>query len=399
MITTTKTKKKGIYLDYSASTPVDKKVVEEMLPYFNEKYGNSSAVYSLGQESLFAIDKSRKIIADFLNCKQEEIYFTGSATEANNIAILGLIKKTKKDKSKIHIITSKIEHEAVLEPIKKLEKEGVLVTYLPVDKNGFVDCGDLKKSIKKETVLVSIMYVNNEVGSIQPIKEIGKLIKKENSVRENKIFFHTDAVQAINYLDCRVDHLGVDMLSFSGHKIYGPKGIGVLYSKRETPLEPIIYGGGQEKGLRSGTENVPAIAGIGRAVELVGKRGKDNERIEKLRNWLARELLNKIKGIQVNGNLEKRIPNNINLSFKGAEGESIVMALDQKKIYLSTGSACSSKSLQPSHVLLAMGLSREEAHCSLRISLGKETQKEDIIKLAKTLPDIIERLRKISGRQ
>ncbi len=394
-------KKKKTYLDYAATTPVDQKVFEKMTPFFNESYGNPSSIHRFGQEALFAVDDAREEVARFLNCKPEEVVFTGSATESNNLAIKGLTEKILKER-KIHIITSKIEHDAVLSPIKSLEKrKDVSVTYLSVNKKGIIDIEELRKEIKKETTLVSIIYANNEIGTIQPIKEIGEIIDKENSKRnlKEKIFFHSDAVQAANYLDCRVDFLKVDMLGLSGHKIYGPKGVGVFYLKRGTVLNPIIRGGGQESGLRSGTENVPGIIGIGEAIKLIKKRKEDNKRIRRLRDKLVKGVLENIENVKVNGCLEKRIPNNVNFSFKGAEGESIVMALDQQGFYVSTGSACSSKSLEPSHVLMAIGLSREEAHCSLRISLGKETQEKDISKLIKILPDIVQRLRKISGRQ
>lgn len=388
-------KDKTIYFDYSSTTPVDEKVVKKMLPYFSDKYGNPSSVYFLGQKSLFAIDESRKTIANFLNCKPQEIFFTGSATEANNLAILGLIN----NKENIHIITSQIEHDSVLNVCKHLEKNNVSVTYLKVNNQGLINVDDFKKSLRKETVLVSIMYANNEIGTIQPIKEIQEIIEKENINRKNKIIFHSDAVQAINYLDCQVNNLKVDMLTFSGHKIYGPKGIGVLYCKRGININPIIHGGGQEQGLRPGTENVASIVGLGEAIKLVVENKKQEKKTLKLRNKIIKEVLSKIDNSELNGSYEKRIPNNINFSFKGAEGESIVMALDQKDICVSTGSACSSRNLQPSHVLLAMGLSREQAHCSLRITLGRYTKQKEVDYLIKNLLVIIKKLRKISGKK
>ncbi|MBZ1356486.1 MAG: cysteine desulfurase [Candidatus Nealsonbacteria bacterium] len=388
---------KEIYLDYSATTPIDKKVLDKMLPYLQENYGNPSSIYALGQRSLFGIDNSRKIISEFLGAKADEVLFVGSATEANNMAILGLIKKlAKKD---LHVITSKIEHPSVLETCRALEKEGASVTYLPVGKNGIVQVSDVEKSIQANTVLVSVMYANNEIGTIQPIKEIGVLIKRINEKREakNKIFFHTDAVQGSNYLNCDVNDLGVDMLSFSGHKIYGPKGIGVLYVQRGTPIKPIIYGGGQEQGLRPGTENVASIVGMGEAIRLVSDNKEEQKSIKKLRDKLIKEVL-KIPRARLNGSETDRLINNANFSFKGAEGESIVMALDQKGIFASTGSACSSNSLEPSHVLMGIGLSQEEAHCSLRVTLGRKTKEKEVDELIKVLPGIIERLREISGR-
>ena len=393
--------KKGIYLDYSATTPVDRAVLREMVPFFGQNYGNASSIHKPGQEALFAIDNAREAVADFLECRREEVIFTGSATESNNMAISGTAQKALK-KGKIHIITSDIEHDAVLSPIKNLEKrKDVSATYLPAGEKGIINVRELRKAIRKETILVSIIYANNEIGTIQPIKEIGEIVREENKKRgpEKKILFHIDAVQAANYLNCKVDHLGVDMLSISGHKIYGPKGIGVLYLRRGTSIEPIIFGGGQENGLRSGTENVPGIVGIGAAVELIKKRKKFNAKTEQLRNKLIEGVLERTENTRVNGCLQNRLPNNVNFSFKGAEGESIVMALDQEGFYLSTGSACSSKSLEPSHVLMAIGLSREEAHCSLRISLGRETREEDIDRLLEVLPGVVKRLRKISGRK
>lgn len=388
---------KEIYLDYSATTPVDKKVIKKMLPYFENYYGNPSSIYTLGQRSLFTIDESRKIIANFLKCKSEEVFFTSSATESNNLAIRGLIDKVKKNRKNLHIITSKIEHPSIIEVCRNLEKEGISVTYLNVGKEGVINVSDIEKNIRKSTVLISIMYANNEIGTIQPISEIGNLIQNLNKKRNNdeKIFFHTDAVQALNYLNCHVDYLGVDMLSFSGHKIYGPKGTGVLYIKRGTLISPIFFGGGQEMRIRPGTENVPGIVGLGEAVRLISSDKIKN--IKKLRDKLIKEVL-KIPRSQLNGSKNNRLPNNANFSFKGAEGESIIIALDQKGIFTSTGSACSSKSLEPSHVLLSIGLSREEAHCSLRVTLGKQTKEKDIDELIKLLPGIISRLREISGR-
>lgn len=374
---------KAIYLDYSSTTPVSKEVLREMEPYFSEKYGNPSSIYSLGQESLFALDQSRQRIANFLECQTEEIFFTGSATEANNIVVFN---------SKNHAITSKIEHDAVLEPLKQKDVE---VDYLPVNKDGLIMVESVKEKIKPETSLISLIYANNEIGVIQPIKEIGEMIKQENLKRENKILFHTDAVQAVNYLDCRPDFLNVDLMSLSGHKIYGPKGVGVLYVRKGVKLNPIVFGGGQERQLRSGTENVAGIVGIGKAVSLINYQ---DEKIKELRDFLLQEILKKIKDVQVNGSLEKRLPNNLNLSFKGAEGESLVMSLDQENIFVSTGSACSSKKLAPSHVLLALGLSSEQAHCSLRLTLGKETTKQEIERVIEVLPGIVDKLRRISGR-
>lgn len=393
--------KSKTYFDYSATTPTDKEVIKAMLPFFDKNYGNPSSIYELGQRSLVAIDESRKIVAKFLNCSTSEIVFTGSATEANNLAILGVIRKLLSSGKSPHIITTKIEHDAILGPCKKLENDGISVTYLPVDKNGLVGINNLKKEIKENTALISIMYANNEIGTIQPIAEIGKIISEENKKRDinNRILFHTDAVQGINYLNCDVKYLGVDMLSFSGHKIYGPKGIGVLYLKEGIRPEPIVYGGDQEKGLRSGTENVSGIVGISKALELIDRRKNKEVKItKKMRDRIIDEIEKKIPRVKLNGSRDFRLPNNINFSFVGAEGEGIVIALDQRGICVSTGSACSSKSLKPSHVLKTIGLSDEEAHCSLRITLGRNTTEEDKDKLIRFLPGTIKRLREISRR-
>lgn len=379
---------KKIYLDNAATTPVAKEVLEEMYPYFKERYGNSSSLHSLGQEASEAVELSRERVAKFFGCQKEEIIFTGSATEANNIFIQGVLKA----KERPHVITSAIEHDAVLETVKN---SGADLTVLPVDKDGLVSLADLEKEIRAETVLVSVMYANNEVGTIQPIKEIGEFLKKENEKRERKIVFHTDAVQAVGYLSSDVDELGVDGLTISGHKIYGPKGVGVLYKRRGVKIEPIFFGGGQEGGLRPGTLNTPLIVGMGKAVEIV-KESDPKETIE-LRDHLIKETL-KIKGASLNGSQKERLPNNANFSFTGVEGESLVMLLDRGGIATSTGSACSSKTLEPSHVLRAMGLPDLEAHSSLRVSLGRNTTKKDIEHFLKSLREAITRLREISGR-
>ncbi|HJN62094.1 MAG TPA: cysteine desulfurase family protein [Candidatus Parcubacteria bacterium] len=385
-----------VYFDYTATTPIDPKVLSAMLPYLRKDFGNASSIHQLGQISRAGIDRAREEAADFLGCQPQEIIFTGSATEADNLAIQGIIKKENP-----HIITSSVEHHAVWELCQVLGKKGLAeVTYLPVDREGIVNASDFKKAIKPNTILASIIYANNEIGTIQPIKEIGSIIKKANSQeRKNKIYFHTDAVQAANYLDCKVEKLGVDLLTLSSHKIYGPKGVGLLYVKRGTPVKPLIYGGGQEGGLRSGTENVAGIVGFGAAVaEIQNPRTKiKNIKIRQLRDKLIKGVFKRISDVKLNGSKDLRLPNNINLSFRGAEGEAIVIALDQKGVAASTGSACSAKSLEPSHVLLALGMSDEEAHGSLRLSLGKYTTEEEINKVLKILPSIVERLRKISG--
>jgi cysteine desulfurase len=378
-----------IYLDYAATTPIDPKVLKAMLPYLKKEFGNPSSIHSFGQKALGAVDEAREKVAKFLGCDATEIIFTGSATEANNLAIFGLVKKGD------HIIVSKIEHHAILEPCRVLEKRGVEVTYLPVDKDGLVSVFDVKKAVKPNTVLVSIMYANNEIGVIQPVAEISQAIK----TADKRIYFHTDAVQAVNYLDCQVNNLGVDLLTISSHKIYGPKGVGALFIRKGVPINPLIYGGGHERGLRSGTENVAGIVGLGQALEEIQnpKLKIHNIKIKQLRDKLIKRILKTIPGSQLNGSSKLRLSNNANISFKGAEGEALVIALDQKGVACSTGSACSSKSLEPSHVLLALGLSREAAHGSLRISLGRFTTEKEIDRFLKILPPIVERLREISG--
>ncbi|PIP23518.1 MAG: cysteine desulfurase NifS [Candidatus Nealsonbacteria bacterium CG_4_10_14_0_2_um_filter_38_17] len=388
---------KIIYLDYAATTPVDPEVLRAMLPYLKEDYGNPSSVHYFGQRARIGVEASREKLARFLHCLPEEIIFCGSATEANNLAITGLLKPYISKAKKRHIVTTQIEHHAVLEPYKELEDQGVVVTYLPVNRDGLVNVFELEKAITADTVLVSIMYANNEIGTIQPIAKIGKILESKSREFKTKIFFHTDAVQAVNYLDCNVVNLGVDLLTLSAHKIYGPKGVGVLYVKKGTPLVPIIYGGGQEKNLRSGTENVAGIVGLGAAIENVIKQKGKVKKTLKLRDRLIKEIIKKIPEVLLNGSLSERLPNNINFSFKGAEGEAIVIALDQEGIAVSTGSACSSKSLEPSNVLMSLGLSEQEAHTSLRISLGRYTTESEINKFLKVLTKTITRLRKISG--
>ena len=389
-------KRRFVYLDNAATTPVDTAVFKKMQPYFFEQYGNPSTIYNLGEKANQAVENARNQIANFLKCSSNEIYFTSSASESDNWIIYGLLFNKKK---KIHIITSVIEHKAILEPCKNLEEEGIAeITYLPINESGLIEINSLEKAIKKNTLLVSIMYANSEIGTVQPIEEMGALIKRINSKRKEKIIFHTDAVQAVNYLNCDVQNLGVDSLSLSGHKIYGPKGIGALYIRSGISINPLIHGGGQEKGMRSGTENVPGIVGLGEAVKKVQSSKSKVQKIKVLRNKLITGILKDIPDSQFNGSLEKRLPNNAHISFKGAEGESIVIELSQKDIFVSTGSACASKSLSPSHVLTSLGLSHEESHCSIRFTLGRQTKDEDINYVLKVLPGIIKRLRKISGR-
>jgi len=398
-----------IYLDYAATTPVDKDVLEKMWPYFSDNFGNPMSVHSFGQKSLEALDIAREEVAKFLNCSPTEIIFTSGATEANNLAIKGVLRSLsavqKKSGKKPHIITTAIEHHCVLDSCKSVQKDGLAeITFLPVNKNGIIKIDDLKKSIKPETIFISVMYVNNEIGTVQPIIEIGKLIAQINEKRiEQKlpaIVFHTDATQATNYWDCDVKKLGVDLLSFSGHKIYAPKGIGVLYIKNRTTIKRILDGGDQEYKLRGGTHNLTGVVGLGAAVAFLNNP-KNKEKIKKsiteLSEYLIKQVLTKIKGSYLNGSQEKRTPNIINFRFDDVEGEGLLLSLDLEGIAVSTGSACSSGALDPSHVLLALGLKHEQAHGSLRVSLGKYTTKKEIDIFIEKLQKTILRLRKISG--
>lgn len=412
-------KKNKIYLDNAATTQMDKSVLKAMEPYFCDKYGNPGSIHSWGQEAQTAINKTRDQVANFLKCKPSEVVFTGSASESNNLAIRGLLKALKRRKNlpagrqgagkRIHIITSQIEHKAVLETCQDLTLNDlggrrVRVSYVPVGKDGIVNFDDLKSKITPETDLVSIMYVNNETGIIQPIKKIGRLLEEINKTKEHRIFFHTDAVQAVNWLSCDVDKLKVDLLTLSGHKIYGPKGVGVLYMRHGTPISQLITGGGQEWGFRAGTENVASIVGFGQAIKNIKTfQASGIKHIKRLQNKLIKGVLAKVSDSKLNGPAFAKAsadtaPHIANISFRGVEGEGLVISLDQKGIAVSTGSACTSHALKPSHVLMAMGLTHLEAHSSLRISLGKHTTEKEIDYFLKLLPKVVERLRKISGR-
>lgn len=378
-----------IYLDYNATTPLDERVLGAMMPYFKGNYSNPSSVYSSAKEAKKEVERSRAGVAGFIGAEPEEIVFTSGGTEADNTAVKGVAFKLQ-DKGK-HIITSKIEHHAVLEPCKFLETQGFEVTYLDVDQYGIVNLEQLKKSIKKETILVSIIYANNEVGTIQPVKEIADIC------REEKVYFHTDAVQAVGKLKINVKELGVDMLSLSAHKLYGPKGVGALYVKKGVKFSPLLHGGGHEKGRRSGTENVAAIAGLGKAAELAGKEmAEEEKKIRPLRDKLEKGIISGIPEVKLNGHPQKRLYNTLNVCMKYIEGEGMLTDLGLEGICASSGSACTSGSLEPSHVLLAMGIPHEIAHGSLRFSLGKYTKKEDIDKVLKALPLTVQRLRKMS---
>ncbi len=376
---------KKIYLDYAATTPVAPEVLQAMKPFFSQRYGNASSLHSFGQEAREAIERARQTIAEFINAGPEEIIFCSGGSEADNYAIKGCIKAGD------HIITSAIEHPAVIRTCEFLEKEGVAVTYLPVDRFGFISLENLKCAIRKETKLVSVMFVNNEIGTIEPVKEIGKIC------REKGILFHTDAVQAFGKLPIDVKKMGINMLSASSHKIYGPKGVGFLYVRRGLQLKQLVHGGSQEQGRRAGTENAGGIAGFGKAVEIAAKQmAADKERIEKLRNYLIENVL-KIPHTGLNGSRgERRIYNNANFSFDFIEGEALVMRLSDRGIAASTGSACSSRSLKPSHVLTAIGLSHEQAHGSLRLTMGRYTTKAEVDYFLKVLPEVVKDLRRIS---
>jgi len=381
---------KRIYLDYAATTTVDPRVFRAMLPYFSKKFGNTMSLHSFGQEAKLALEKSREEIAGLIGARSEEIIFTSSATESNNLALKG-IALANKDRGK-HIIISSIEHPCIMESAGWLEAQGFEVSKLKVDKYGRVSPGDVKAAMKKGTILVSVIHASNEIGTIQPIQEIGKIC------REKGVYFHTDAVQSFGKIPIDVNKTNVDLLSASSHKMYGPKGAACLYVRKGTKIEPILHGGGQESGLRSSTVNLPAIVGFAEACETAKREMKrENERIAKLRDKLIKGVLTKIKGAHLNGHPRNRLANNANFWFQFVEGESMVIQLDLMGIAASTGSACSSAKLEPSHVLLAIGLKHQEAHGSLRITLGKWTTEREINYLIKVLPGIVKRLREISG--
>ena len=378
-----------VYLDYAATTPVHPLVREAMLPYLSEEFGNPSSLHQWGQSAQRAVTQAREKIADLLACKPEEVVFTGCGSEADNLAIMG-IALTKADKGK-HIITSVIEHHAVLHTCQALEKRGWSVTYLPVDQDGIVDPAEVAKAIRNDTVLVTIMHANNEVGVIEPIAEIGKVC------HERKVTFHTDAVQTVGHVPTKVNELHVDLLSLSGHKFHGPKGVGALYVRKGVKLTPLIYGGGHERGRRSGTENVPGIVGMGRAAELAAQEmPTEMTRLSELRDALYDGLEHAIPEIIRTGHPTQRLPNNCSICVRYIEGESMLLNLDLQGIGASSGSACTSGSLDPSHVLLALGLPHEIAHGSLRLSLGRDTTREDIDYVIEVLPPIVEKLRMMS---
>jgi len=379
---------KRIYLDYAATTPVDKRVAKEMEPYFSEEFGNTMSLHSFGQTAKIALENSRQVLADMINADLNEVIFTGSATESNNLALKGVAMANKAKGN--HIVISSIEHPCIIESAKWLRKQGFEITKLAVDKYGMVNPEDVKKAITLKTILVSVIHASNEIGTIQPIAEIGKICE------EAKVYFHTDASQSFGKEKIDVEKMNIDLLTASSHKIYGPKGAGLLYVRKGIILEPVLHGGGQENGLRGSTVNVPAIVGFAKAIEICQKEmAKENKRLSKLRNKLIKEVL-KIKNSHLNGHPNNRLANNANFSFDFVEGESLLMQLDMEGIACSTGSACSSFKLEPSHVLLATGLRPEQAHGSLRVSLGRFTTEAEINKLIKVLPKIVEKIRAIS---
>ena len=380
---------KRIYLDYAATTPMRSEVLEEMNPYLTEEFGNPSSIYSYGHEAKAGMDKARTSVASLLGAREEEIVFTGGGTEADNFAIkgVGFANRSKGN----HIITSSVEHHAVLETCQFMETQGFTITYLPVDTYGMVSPEDVKNAITSETILITIMHANNEIGTIQPINEIGKI------AREAGIYFHTDAVQTVGHVPSDVNELNVDLLSTSAHKLYGPKGVGALYIRKGTRIVPLIHGGEQESNRRASTENVAGIAGFGKAAELAKLELKEEfTRITAMRERLVDYLTTNIDEIQLNGHPTQRLPNNINMTVAYTEGESIVLNLDLKGICASTGSACTSSSLEPSHVLVAIGLPQEIAYSSFRMTLGKWNTEEDIDRVIQVLPEVIASLRAMS---
>lgn len=380
---------KRIYLDYAATTPVDPRAEKAMIPFLSQKYGNTMSLHSFGREAKEALENSRRVIANFIGAKSEEIIFTSSASESNNFALKGLALANKTRGR--HLIISPIEHPCILESASWLKEQRFRITKLPVDKYGLVNPKDVKKAIKRDTILVSVMHANNEIGTIEPIKEIGEICK------EREVYFHTDAAQSFGKIPINVKKINIDLLTASSHKIYGPKGAAFLFVRDKIKIKPLLHGGGHEFGLRSSTVNVPAIIGFAEAAKICKREiKKESKRLSRLRDKLIKGILSTIEKSYLNGHPQKRLFNNANFWFSFVEGESIVFELDSRGIAASTGSACSSEKLQASHVLLAIGLKHQEAHGSLRLSLGRWTKEKDINFVLKVLPSIIKKLRKIS---
>lgn len=381
---------KEVYLDYAATTPMSSEVYREMLDVYQKTYGNSSSLHYAGRSAQAILEQSRMRIAKAIGAKNSEVYFTSGGTESNNWAIKGIAKANKSKGN--HIITSSIEHPSILESCKKLEKEGFRVTYIPVNSEGVIDYAEIIKAISPETILISVMLANNEVGSIQPIRAIAELAHSQH------ILVHTDAVQALGALPVNVNDLGVDLMSISAHKVYGPKGIGALYIKNGVKIEKFIDGGEQEKDMRAGTCNIPAIAGMGKAVEIACKDQVQNaQTLKNIRRYFWKKVNDRIYNISINGSLTNRLPGNLNISFEGVDGESLLMMLDFKNIAVSTGSACSSGSVSPSHVLLAMGKTPEEARSSIRFSFGKHITPPEVDYVVEELYKAVKKLRSISA--
>lgn len=419
----------GIYLDHAAATPTDSRVISAMRPFFVDKFANPSAIYSVGVETRQAVEKARISVANYLKTQPDTIYFTSGGTESNNLAILGAVRKqNKQNRQNKHIVTTAIEHHSVLEPMRQLEKEGCEVTFVPVNTHGFVAVEDIRKALKPETALLSVIYANNELGSIQPIADIGRMILQWRKMNGFSLpYFHVDACQATEYLPLEVDALHADLLTFNGSKVYGPKGIGLLYKRRGVEIEPIVFGGRQERGLRSGTENVPGIVGLGKAVEIVSaERQKEADRVRKLRDYFWNKMKTKLKGVELNGPSfispsprpavrtvspdvgrgdrggrgrglgecsYARLPNNLHVSFTGCDAEALILYLDAKGIACSAGSACSTDSDEISHVLTACGYDEARSKSSIRFTLGRGTTKASIDAVMKVLPKIVEMVR------
>lgn len=388
-----------VYLDYSATTPVDKKVLTAMMPYFSKRFGNPSSVHGYGQEALVALDRARHAVADMLGCLSQEVIFTGSATEANNLALHGVARTILERKKPVHIITSAIEHESVQTPLAQLARNpNISVTYVPVSRDGFIDLDMFQNSLTEYTALVSVIYANNEIGTIQPIKEIADIIQAHNkkfqvSGSKFQVLFHTDAAQAAFYANMNVHELGVDLMTLSGHKMYAPKGVGVLYVKKGTPLAPLIFGSGQEYGKRSGTENIPGIVGMGEACAQIKENKEIVEKIKKLRDYFIAQVRIKIAIASLNGAEKRRLPGNANILFKNIRAQDLIVMLDSEGIAVSAGSACQSKALAFSHVLSAIGLSEKDARSSIRFSFGTYTTKKDIDRVVAVLVKLIKQLK------
>ena len=381
-----------VYMDHAATTPVRPEVMEAMLPYFTHRFGNASSLYTLAQESRRAVDEARESVARVLGCRTSEVVFTSGGSESDNTALKGAASALKQTGN--HIITTSIEHHAVLHTCQYLEDTGFRVTYLPVDRDGLVDTEDVLKAVTEETTLVSVMLANNEIGTIQPVADMARGVKEIAKKLGRTIVFHTDAVQAAGFMDIDVNALGVDMLSLSSHKFYGPKGVGVLYVRRSTPFTPQQFGGAQERQRRAGTENVPGIVGTAVALRLASEeRESSSEHCLRLRDSLVQGIQERIERVHLNGHATLRLPNNVNFSFDGVEGEPILLGLDFAGTAASSGSACTSGALEPSHVLLALGLPADLAQASLRLTLGKDNTQEDVEHVLRVLPELVGRLR------